>query len=78
MKTEITFPENPDREVHACESRQEGDWIIYTCPKCPNYKRRVNIVTREVILTNDDISFYVFHQGNFVPEPLKEFDSMQN
>lgn len=78
MKTEITFPENQDREIHTCESRQEGDRIIYTCPKCRNYKRRVNIVTREMILVNSDISFDVYHQGNFMPEPLKEFNSTPN
>ncbi len=35
-------------EKHSCQSRLEGDWIIWTCPKCEGYERRLNWRTGEM------------------------------
>lgn len=32
-------------DVHHCTSRREGDWIIWRCPLCPGYERRLNMRT---------------------------------
>jgi hypothetical protein len=36
------------QEVHHCISHQEGEWIIFHCPVCKDYERRVNWRTKEV------------------------------
>lgn len=33
---------------HPCIGHREGDWIIFTCPICKGYERRVNWKTQEV------------------------------
>jgi hypothetical protein len=39
---EIKFNHSSDAEVHECESHRKGDWIIFRCPLCPDYERRMN------------------------------------
>lgn len=46
----ITFENNKRAAVHSCESRREGDWIIYTCPQCPDYERRHHLGKGEMIV----------------------------
>ncbi len=29
-------------EQHKCTAREKGDWIIYECPLCKDYKRAFN------------------------------------
>ena len=41
VKTQI------NTEKHACQSRLEGNWIIWTCPHCPDYERKLNWRTGE-------------------------------
>ena len=31
-----------ENEVHKCKSYRDGDWIIYYCPQCSDYERRIN------------------------------------
>ncbi|MEM7575028.1 MAG: hypothetical protein AAF433_19135 [Bacteroidota bacterium] len=45
MRLELS-PTNPD--THECQSHREGKWIVYTCPKCPNYERRYNYETGQM------------------------------
>lgn len=43
---ESGFFEVPDpQQEHQCISHQHGDWIIFTCPKCPGYQRQINLIT---------------------------------
>ena len=44
----LDFDRTPGKETHVCEARREGDWIVYTCPKCPGYERRINQRTDEM------------------------------
>lgn len=74
---QLRFNVQPEGEVHTCESRREGDWIIFTCPHCPAYENRINFKTEERISQPiDDPS--IFHQGSFVPVGLEHFDYQPN
>ncbi len=33
---------------HHCDVRREGDWLIFTCPKCSDYYRAFNMRTGEM------------------------------
>ena len=45
---------------HNCESVRDGDWIIFTCPRYPGYKRKINWRTHKMSVENDveDITHY--------------------
>ncbi|NJL77057.1 MAG: hypothetical protein HC892_20640 [Saprospiraceae bacterium] len=51
-------------EKHTCIGHQEGDWIIFTCPKC-DYQRKMNWITGEM-KTNDKNS-HIPHKGEHFP-----------
>jgi hypothetical protein len=43
----IKFEElNPD--IHTCRSELQGDWMVWHCPHCPGYERRLNWRTGEL------------------------------
>ena len=56
--------------THRCESKREGDWIVFTCKQCPDYERRYNYKTgvMKVRSGSEDIN----HIGHFVPEYLQK------
>jgi hypothetical protein len=47
--------ENAKLPEHQCIGHQEGDWIIFHCPVCRQYERRVNRVTKEVRVRKGNI-----------------------
>lgn len=49
--------------VHVCEAVRDGDWIIYTCPKCPTYRRRYNWRTAEMRVIGQNHN--VRHSGSY-------------
>lgn len=65
--------ENHSEETHICDSRREGDWIIFTCKYCPDYERRYNYKTREMKVKNS--SPHINHVGHFVPKYLQNINS---
>ncbi|MBK6621531.1 MAG: hypothetical protein IPG32_11880 [Saprospirales bacterium] len=69
--------EDRDREMHKCESKREGDWIVFTCPICLEYESRLNFKTKERISrpVNDPS---IFHNGTFVPPGLDVEGSKPN
>jgi len=44
---EISFLNLPE-ETHHCTSHREGDWIVWRCPQCDRYERRLNARTGEM------------------------------
>lgn len=56
-------------EQHSCVARAEGDWIVFRCPKCPDYERRINWRTGQMESRN--VKSHVIHTGNSVPEELE-------
>ena len=55
-----------DTDRHQCESYRDGDWIIFTCPKCLNYERRLNWRTGEMMV-KDGEDPYILHAGEYFP-----------
>lgn len=62
-----------DAETHACQSRVEGDWIIFTCPDCPDYERRYNYKTKEMQVKHASVD--INHVGQFIPALLQGMSS---
>jgi hypothetical protein len=61
------------KDKHNCSSFRDGDWIIYTCPKC-NYVCRENWRTGEYEVKNPNPA--ATHYGSYFP---KEYaDSFMN
>lgn len=60
-------------EQHTCDGHQEGDWIIFTCPICQDYERRVNWKTSEMNIHRGSSS--ACHYGSKAPltMPLQTF-----
>lgn len=50
---------------HHCIGHKEGNWIIFTCPVCRDYQRRINCVTKEVIVRKG--SSNAVHVGSHAP-----------
>lgn len=63
----ITFPNSPD--THKCNSRIEGDLIIFTCPLCKDFERTVNIVTGQMTFKGDKVG--ISHEGAHAPDGLE-------
>lgn len=52
-------------EQHPCIGHNEGDWIIFTCPICKDYERRVNWKTGGVKVRRGGSKFN--HFGSHAP-----------
>lgn len=65
---EIKFNHSSDAEVHECESYREGDWIIFRCPLCRDYERRMNWRTGEMKVENSTEN--ITHSGQYYPPEL--------
>lgn len=37
-------------ETHTCTSFRQGDWVVFRCPICPGYERRVNLETGKTVV----------------------------
>ena len=57
-------------QSHICQSSHKGDWIIFTCPKCKGYERRINWQTGEMKTKNGNTPFS--HTGQHSPKILEE------
>ena len=50
---------------HNCNSATEGDWVVFRCPICKDYERRINLLTGETSVKN--VSSVVNHSGRHFP-----------
>jgi hypothetical protein len=39
---------NLEYDQHECDSFTEGEWVVFRCPICRDYERRINAVTGEM------------------------------
>ena len=62
-------PVDKEREMHACTTSREGDWIVFTCPHCEEYENRINFKTKERI-SRPVADPSIFHSGTFVAPGL--------
>ena len=65
---EFQFDERSDEDLHICETYRVGDWIVFTCPKCPQYERRVNWRTREMKTRIGEGNEHIKHAGSYFPK----------
>lgn len=49
-------------ELHECEATQEGNWVIFRCPICGDYERRINCDTGEMKVKTSNP--YIRHTGH--------------
>lgn len=63
FEIDINLPQKGG-EVHTCKSHKEGDEIVFTCPHCPDYERRMNLKTGEMKVKN--ASEDIRHTGSHV------------
>ena len=68
---------NSDDDRHECESTREGDWIIFTCPHCPGYERRMNLRTRDMTV-NDPTDGSYSHSGRYFSHDYDHAFTYQN
>ncbi|MBD3287448.1 hypothetical protein GF337_01480 [candidate division KSB1 bacterium] len=61
-------------ETHKCTSIRTGEWIVYHCPKCPDYERRINWRTGKMKTRN--IRANINHTGAHVS--MEYLDAMKN
>jgi hypothetical protein len=69
-KMKIEFEGFSNAEQHECESFREGDEIVFRCPICTDYERRINWRTgnTSVKQSNPEVN----HTGSYFPHDLTE------
>lgn len=38
-----------EEEKHECTVNREGDWVVFRCPICQDYERRIHLVTGKMV-----------------------------
>jgi hypothetical protein len=66
---EVNFNAGPGSDGHQCESYRDGDWIVFRCPICLEYERRINWRTGAMTVRSSDDA--VRHTGTHVPSEYK-------
>ena len=59
---------NGDFDGHYCVSKLDGDWIIWTCPICVGYERRLNWKTGDLVSNDIARNSIIKHSGKHVGE----------
>lgn len=67
MKSIRFDADSPDVERHECESFRDGEWLVFHCPRCPMYERRIHERTGQMVVRQaDDVS--IRHYGVHRPK----------
>lgn len=40
----MTINLTSEKETHNCTSYKDGDWVIFKCPICLQYERKMNLI----------------------------------
>jgi len=62
---EVAFGPTSGPDHHECTSTRSGDWIVFRCPRCPDYERRLNWRTGATHALN--VRPELRHFGHHVP-----------
>lgn len=57
--------EDGDQEHHECVGVYEGDWEVYRCPLCPEYERRFNRKSGQMLVCGQSLA--IRHSGSCSP-----------
>ena len=55
---------NSEKEIHKCTSRREGVWVVFKCPICLQYERRMNLDTGQMTTKGSPYE-NILHTGMF-------------
>ncbi len=67
---ELNFDYPNDGSIHhKYQTRMEGDWIVFTCPKCPGHQRRLNLRTHQMMSKGVNVRRNIRHSGFHIPIP---------
>ncbi|MBK6931288.1 MAG: hypothetical protein IPH12_10645 [Saprospirales bacterium] len=73
----FNFDTSGDTPKHTCTARRDGVWVVFSCPLCPGFERRMNIQTG-VMRVKPGAHPQVLHQGSFTPVGLENSYSLLN
>jgi len=59
----MTLNLTSEKETHKCTSYKEGDWIVFKCPICLQYERRLNLINNR--MRTKGSSENILHTGAF-------------
>ncbi len=62
---------------HKCYGEMEGDWVVFRCPVCEDYERRVNFKTGEMKSHYNEDNL-IPHHGFFVKPGLDNLSYSPN
>ena len=65
----LSFNSDSKVDSHTCESYRDGDWIVFLCPQCEGYERRMNWRTGEMKVKNDTDG-HIRHSGEYFPDEV--------
>lgn len=72
---EINLNQEESELHHKCQSKLEGEWIVYTCSRCPRYKRKINQHTDQMISEGIDVTnMHIQHSGQFMGVDPKDMN----
>ena len=74
---QVSFPSNDSGARHRCEARRFKNWVVFTCPQCPGFERRIDLETG-AMHTRPGADPYVLHEGFYVPVGLEHTGSLHN
>ncbi len=71
IMTQMILKESHPTETHACQSRRDGDWIVFTCPHC-DYELWDNWRSDELKIFN--AKQHINHRGSHLTEDYVDND----
>lgn len=75
MKT-INFGMNSEPNGHKCSAYRDGDWIVFYCPRCHGYERRINWRTGEI--KSQNVAKDISHSGEYFPVEYRQIYENMN
>ncbi len=67
---DVDFGSPAGSQQHECEAYDDGDWIVFRCPICKDYERRINKLTGKMRVSNANA--HIRHAGFNRPNPQIE------
>ena len=52
-------------DAHTCEVSVEEQWIVFTCPQCQNYRRKMHQETGEMVVEKPGDP-QITHRGMYI------------
>ncbi len=73
----LSYNSESEVDSHECESYRDGDWIVFLCPKCEGYERRLNWRTGDMKV-RDHSADHIQQSGQYLPDEIGHAFTCQN